>query len=189
MFVSQGSKMILFLVYFCWFRNFKCIYIVIFTSCANWKKRRIFSSAVICDEQLKWPFYCQGSVVSNDCMKLNSCSFVSSYVIANQFGIVVFKCCAPPHTVFRFSSSTEQSSSRLMRRHRRRRRKPKASNMDRVRGHDEDETRDWKSASHIPSLVISFSPFFLLWCPVVLIQQHHRLHHVPEHHHCHPQHG
>lgn len=46
-----------------------------------------------------------------------------------------------------------------MRRHRRRRRKPKASNMDRVRGHDVANTRDWKSASHIPSLIISSSPF------------------------------
>lgn len=94
------------------------------------------------------------TVVYNCFMKLNSCSLVSSCMIANQLSIMVFKCCAPLHTAFRFSSSTEQSSSRLMRRHRRRRRKPKASNMDRVRGHDVDETRDWKSASHIPSLII-----------------------------------
>lgn len=50
-----------------------------------------------------------------------------------------------------------------MRRHRRRRRKPKASNMDRVRGHDAEKTRDCKPAPPTPSVIISPSPFFLCY--------------------------
>lgn len=40
--------------------------------------------------------------------------------------------------------------------------------------------------SHISLL---FCPNAQTLFPVVIIQQHYRLHHVSEHHHCHPQHG
>lgn len=88
--------------------------------------------------------------------------------------------------LYRFSSSTEQSSTRLMRRHRRRRRKPKASNMDRVRPQTANQQHKHSSSYLNISLFCSNIPVLF---PVFIVQQHYRLHHVSEHHHCYSQHG
>lgn len=70
-----------------------------------------------------------------------------------------------------------------MRRHRRRRRKPKASNMDRVRPQADQQHRH--SPKHLTFLCFSVP----ISSSVFIVQQHHRLHHVSEYHHCHSQHG
>lgn len=132
---------------------FQCISIINFTSFANWKKAAFLPLQWFW--WIRWPdLEDQLIVFSTNCVfivKVQSAwsktLVLLSALMWSPINLVLWFLNAPNaplHTAFRFSSSTEQSSSRLMRRHRRRRRKPKASNMDRVRGHDVDETRDWK---------------------------------------------
>lgn len=88
----------------------------------------------------------------------------------------------PPRLRPRLSSSTEQStSSRLIRKHKRRRRKQRLRQTDRVgRG----GVRGGVVPAPWPCRAPHPRPFAGL-----LLQQHHGLHHVPEHHHRHAQHG